>query len=134
MYSKLVSLGAAACVLASPAAAATYGVKLQGFVPVTCNVSTQNAVVNVNADMVEIGQVREFCNNAAGYTVHLDYNQSMTGAKLLVGGREIDLTDAGTVAFASEANAAIKTRDLSLDLAGVESLDNLQISFRISPR
>ncbi|WP_324075415.1 MAG: hypothetical protein RSE14_01195 [Erythrobacter sp.] len=134
MMKKLAALGLAAAMIASPSTASSYGVELRGHVAVSCHVTGQAPVVNVAGGVADLGVLREFCNNAAGYNLYLDYAPQLAGAVVTVDGTSIQLGSEGTAALAAEAGPAMRSRSVQIDLSEVEDASNLAIAFRIVPR
>ena len=131
---KLATLGLAAAMISAPSAASSYGIELRGHVPVTCHVSSNAAIFAVDGSTADLGVLREFCNNAAGYQLYLDYAPELAGAVVMIGGTSVELGAQGTAALAEESGPAIRTRAVSIDLSKVENPSNLALSFRIVPR
>lgn len=131
---KLIALGLAATMISAPSAASSYGVELRGTVAVSCHVTGQSALIDVSSDIADLGVLREFCNNAAGYNLYLDYAPQLAGAVVTVDGTRIALGSEGTTALAIEAGPAIRTRAVQIELSNVEDKSNLAIAFRIVPR
>ena len=131
---KIAAFGLAATILATPAMASTYGVELRGHVPVTCHVKGDAPVADIAEEAVDLGAIREFCNNGAGYDLYLDHSPQMAGAVVLIDGAEFELGSEGSVALAGEAGPAIQSRNVRIDLSEVEDTANLAIAFRIVPR
>ena len=127
----LAALGLAAGMISAPSAASSYGVELRGNVAVSCHVTGQSALINVSGDVAHLGVLREFCNNAAGYSLYLDYAPQLAGT---VDGTRLALSSEGTTALAIEAGPAIRTRAVQIELSNVEDMSNLAIAFRIVPR
>lgn len=131
---NLAALGLVAAMISAPGAASSYGVELRGNVSVSCHVTGQSSVIDASGDVADLGTLREFCNNAAGYNLYLDYAPQLAGAVVTVDGASIALGTEGTAALASEAGPAIRTRSVQIDLSEVEDPSNLAIAFRIVPR
>lgn len=131
---NLASLGLVAAMISAPSAASSYGVELRGNVGVNCHVTSQSSVIDASHGVADLGTLREFCNNAAGYTLYLDYAPQLAGAVVKVDGANIVLGTEGSVEMASEAGPAIRNRAVTIDLSQVEDNANLAITFRIVPR
>jgi hypothetical protein len=131
---KIAAFGLLAGVVAAPTSATSYGVELRGFVPVSCHITGHSAIVDVTNATADLGNVREFCNNAAGYELYLDYAPHMAGAVVLIDGESVALDSDGTASLAAEAGPAFRSRSVQIDLTGVEDASDLAISFRIVPR
>ncbi len=135
MKTKMLSLGAIAVALGTPAIAATSGIHLKGHVPVTCKVRVGMQAAAINDGVVDLGGVREFCNAPAGYEVFLDYSNNFAGTTLLVDGAPHELSREGSLMFASEDGPALRTRSLALDLGKSKGkINGGSISFRIVAR
>lgn len=131
---KLAAIGLAAAMISAPSTASSYGVELRGHVPVSCHVTGQSAMIDVADDVADLGVLREFCNNASGYNLYLDYAPQLAGAVVTVDGTSLALGAAGTATLATETGPAMRTRSVQIDLSGVEDASNLAIAFRIVPR
>lgn len=131
---KFAAFGLMAATLSVPTSASSYGVELRGYVPVSCHITGDAAIIDIADASADLGQVREFCNNAAGYDLYLDYAPELAGAVVLIDGESIALDEDGTASLAAEAGPAIRSRSVQIDLSGVEESSNLAISFRIVPR
>jgi hypothetical protein len=131
---KIAAFGLMAAMISVPVSASTYGVELRGHVPVSCHVSSTSNVIAIADGVADLGTVRELCNNAAGYTLLLDYAPQLAGAIVTVDGATIELGAEGTAALAAEQNPALRSRSVTIDLSKVENTSDLAISFRIVPR
>ena len=135
----LAGLAAIAGVAVMPAVAADdatavsgqTSIMLSGFVPVICNTRLSADRIPAQQGTVKLGSLREFCNNPAGYSVHVDFSKNLAGGKLLVDGEEVVLTESGTAVVTHSQKAAIVTKDLALNLPGKKRGGSL--SFRIEP-
>lgn len=134
-FRRLSSAVAAIVLLsASPAAAADeslarFAIDIQGFVPIICNASVDANVVPIAPGEANLGQLKEFCNNSAGYQVYADYSADLAEAVLVVDGKEVSLSDAGSTLVSSSQTAAVASHDLALRLP--EGVTGGAISFRI---
>ncbi|MFY8049040.1 MAG: hypothetical protein ACOVNS_09485 [Erythrobacter sp.] len=131
---KSAVFGLVAAMISVPAAASSYGVELRGDVAVSCHVKGQPAPITVAGGVADLGMLREFCNNAAGYNLYLDYAPAMAGAVVTVDGKAIELGAEGTAALAAETGPAVRSRAVQIDLSKVADPANLAIAFRIVPR
>lgn len=135
----LAGLAAIAGVAVMPAVAADNAtavsgqtsITLSGYVPVICNTRLSADRVPAQEGSVNLGSLREFCNNPAGYSVHVDFSDNLAGGKLLVDGAEITLTESGTAIVTQSEKAAIITKDIALSLP--EDQQSGSLSFRIEP-
>ena len=112
-------------------AASQFTVDIVGFVPVICRASVDATVVAPSAGTVQLGSLKEFCNSPNGYMVHADYSPQLAQAKLVVGGRQVPLQEAGTSVVSQSDRAAIEANPISLELP--EGVNGGTISFRIEP-
>jgi hypothetical protein len=131
---KFAVLALAAAMISAPGTASTYGVELRGNVAVSCHVTGQTPVVDLSQKVADLGVLREFCNNAAGYNLYLDYAPQLAGAVVTVDGTSIQLGSEGTATLAAETGPAMRSRSVQIDLTEVEDASNLAIAFRIVPR
>lgn len=135
MKTKMLSLGAIAVALGTPAIAATSSLHLKGHVPVTCKIRVGTQAAPIKDGLVDLGGVREFCNAPGGYDVFLDYSRNFAGTTLLVDGASHELSKDGSLMFASENGPALRTRSLVLDLGKSKGkINGGAISFRIVAR
>jgi hypothetical protein len=135
MKTKMITLCGIVVALGSPALAATSGIHLKGYVPVTCKVRVANQAAAIKGEIVELGGVREFCNAPGGYDVFLDYSNNFRGTTLLVDGEPVELTKDGSVKFAGEDGPALRERALALDIGKSKGkIMGGAISFRIVAR
>lgn len=127
--------------LATPAAAVAPGVTVDsgqfavgitGFVPVVCRASVDAGMVSPGRGSTSLGSLNEFCNSSAGYRVVADYSPSLASGKLVVDGKAIVLTAAGSVVVTQSDRAAIASRPIALDAPAGTTGGSL--SFRIEPR
>ncbi|MFM5925057.1 MAG: hypothetical protein ACKOPG_12820 [Novosphingobium sp.] len=103
-----------------------------GYVPVICRANVEASLVAPVAGTVSLGTLKEFCNSPAGYRVVADYSPALADARLVVDGREIALSDGGSVVVSQSDQAAITNRSVDLMLAKDGQTGSL--SFRIEPR
>jgi hypothetical protein len=100
-----------------------HAIGIQGTVPLSCRVSVDGELTSGSTAVL-----REFCNNSAGYQVVAEHSAALAGAKLVVDGDAVTLSERSTVVSRSAA-ARIATRQISLQLpTGAEAG---AISFRI---
>ena len=131
-------LVAACCValFAGNAAASTpvsnsFELRIQGFVPVICRASVDATLATPQRGLVQLGSLREFCNNASGYQIWIDYSPQLSGSILMVDGRPVRLAGGGSVLIGQSSHAASQTRALALQLQGLRQQGS--ISFRMVP-
>lgn len=106
-------------------------IRITGFVPVICHARVTASMVNATPGTVALGELNEFCNNAAGYRVYADYSPSMANMKLVVAGREVELGESGTVLVSTANHANIDSKSLSLQVGESPQQVGNFISFRI---
>lgn len=122
----LVVAGLAAAV---PAMAVTPGVAvgssqfsigIVGYVPVICRANVDTTLVAPLQGTVQLGTLREFCNNPNGYRVYADYSASLANATILVDGKPVLLHSGGSTIVSQSSAAAIDSHALALEVpAGV---------------
>jgi hypothetical protein len=132
--SKYAALGLAAAIISAPLGASSYGVELRGNLAVSCRVSSDVGIIDVSQGISDLGKLREFCNNAAGYDLYLDYAPQLAGAVVTVDGTPLTLGVGGTAALAAESGPAMRERSLQIDLTEAQNPDSLAIAFRLVPR
>jgi len=109
---------------------ASFELRLRGYVPVICRASVETSTAVVRGSVVHLGALNEFCNNANGYEVWVDYSPHLSGAILMVDGRAVRLAGAhSSVRISASSHAAMQTRDLALYLRGQRP--DGSISFRV---
>lgn len=106
-------------------------ITISGQVPLVCRVSVDNtasAMLSANGNKA---QLREFCNNGAGYKVVASFSKQISAGRLLVDGVAIPLGSNGEVVISDVSHAASTVRSIAVEgdgkLAG-------SIRFRIEPR
>lgn len=114
-------------------ASASFGFGLQGDVQVSCNVRLAAAQAPIQGALVDLGTMNEFCNSTTGYDVYVDYAPQLAGARLLVDGQAVQLTDAGSLRIDGSDGQDRKSHQLQLDLGSTGASDPA-LSFRIAPR
>jgi hypothetical protein len=138
---KPVVAVAALCASALPAGAfapsvqaggAEFTISLVGYVPVICRANVDASSVAPVAGTTSLGMLKEFCNSPRGYQVVADYSPQLAGAKLLVDGTEVPLSDAGSTVVSQSDSAKIADHSLALEMPQDGQTGN--ISFRIEPR
>ena len=108
----------------------SYELRLRGYVPVICRASVGASVAAIERGVVALGTLNEFCNNANGYEVWVDYSPQLSGAILMVDGRAVRLAGAqSSVKVSASMHAAMQTRQLALHLQGRRPEGS--ISFRV---
>jgi hypothetical protein len=130
---QVLAAAAAMAMFAGSASAvepASFELRLRGYVPVICRASVEATSASVRAGVVELGALNEFCNNANGYEVWLDYSPQLSGAVLMVDGRAVRLAGAhSSVRISASSHAAMQSRQLALHLRGQRPEGS--ISFRV---
>lgn len=106
-------------------------ITISGQVPLVCRVSVDNtasAMLSANGNKA---QLREFCNNGAGYRVVASFSKQISAGRLLVDGVAVPLGSDGEVVISDVSHAASTVRSIAVEgdgkLAG-------SIRFRIEPR
>lgn len=132
---------AGAVAIATPASAIAPGIDLSsgrfsidivGYVPVICRATVDASMVGTSSGAVNLGSLKEFCNDPSGYRVVADYSPSLAGATMLVDGNSVPLDASGSAVVSTSDQAAINTRQVSLELP--EGVSNGTVSFRIETR
>jgi len=101
-----------AAVAATPEA--TYNLQISGFVPVICDAQLSASAVPAQAGAVSLGKISEFCNDANGYQVWVDYSPSLAGDTMQVGSRTIMLTSSGSALIDESAVPVTVSKAASL--------------------
>jgi hypothetical protein len=136
MLKRTLGTAIVACGLISGAAtaatgdASSYSLRLSGFVPLACRAQLSSTAVPTEGGQVSLGSLDEFCNNASGFEVWVDYSPSLAGGKLNVDGKNYDLDASGSVRIDSSPTPAVASKSVSLDTAsGVSG----SLSIRVVP-
>ncbi|HUO12602.1 MAG TPA: hypothetical protein VMU37_07585, partial [Caulobacteraceae bacterium] len=85
--------------------------------------------VSATAGLVSLGQMNEFCNDANGYQVWVQYSPSLAGDTLTVGDQQIVLDDSGSVMIDASAGPASTKKSVSLAVpaAGVSGTLSVRV-------
>ena len=125
-------LAAALCVSSAAAAQpASLQLRISGYVPVVCRATVETSAAPAEGGVMQLGRLKEFCNNANGYEVWIDYLPQLAGSILLIDGQAVRLSGAQSVRISQSRHAASLSRTLALDLQG-QSADG-SLSFRVVP-
>jgi hypothetical protein len=109
-------------------------IAITGVVPVICHARVDASNVVGTPGVVNLGQLREFCNSPHGYRVYADFSPSLAHAKLMVDGVPVPLQKDGTTLVSHSAKAAIDSRNLTLEVPKKGSTPvSGSLSFRIEP-
>jgi hypothetical protein len=133
MFRKSLALAGALGLIAGGAQAtpeaATYTLQISGIVPTVCNANLDSSTVASEAGEVALGQLKEFCNDSAGYQVWVDYSPNLAGDTLTVGGQQIVLDNSGSALIdsANGPNIASKTVLLDVPQNGVSGTVSLRV-------
>lgn len=119
--------GAAASDQPLSTAGSGYTFRIHGFVPVICRATVQNASYAPQAGRIDLGTLDEFCNSPSGYEVWAEHSTSLAGAKLVVDGREVSLSQSGSTLVSQSQTAAMLKRPLALELADSGATGSLSI-------
>ena len=76
---------------------------------------------------IDLGTLDEFCNSPTGYQVWAEHSASLAGAKLVVDGREVSLSQSGKTLISHSGQAAMHKRPLALELANRGTTGSLSI-------
>jgi hypothetical protein len=114
-------LAANAALAAAPSGGASYTLQISGFVPVICRAQLPQAATPAQAGEISLGQLSEFCNNGNGFEVWVDYSPSLAGDTLVVDGKQIKLTSAGSVRIDKSNRAAAGSKSMMLDAKSAAS-------------
>jgi hypothetical protein len=120
----------------SPAAAeshaASFLIKLT--VPVICRVGFTGGGAGAGAGgAVDLGQVKEYCNDGAGYAVIVDYAPgTLRGAVLQLGDDHVTLDGSGEAVISQAPGPRIRSREL-LATPGANGFDTDALSFQMRP-
>lgn len=129
---------------AAPASAAAMGTGsfiLRLTVPVACRVSytAGGAATLIGGDAaapagaVDLGQIGEFCNDGAGYSVVVDYAPgTLRGAVLQLGSDRVVLDGSGEATISQSQEARIRQREL-VATPGANGFDSPELQFNIKP-
>ena len=117
---------------ASAAQPASFELRLRGQVPVICRATVETSASQQQRGVIQLGQLKEFCNNATGYEVWVDYSANLSGTTLMVDGQAVRLAGNHSVRISTSSHAASQSRDLALSLPGNRQA-NGSLSFRVVP-
>jgi len=130
-----LALGAVALMAApSGAAAESVGLSLRAVVPVHCTVRHRATGYGASLEgAVSLGQLREFCNAAAGYRLVVNYTPgSLRGAVLTVGDDRIVLNGSGQAVVSQAPGPRVRERALAA-IPGERGFDTQQLQFQVQP-
>jgi len=102
---------------AAPGDQASYSLQLSGFVAVTCRAQlSATQAPTGTAGQIPLGQMDEFCNNANGYEVWVDYSPNLAGDAIEVDGKSYALDASGSTRIDASSAPAIASRTVALDV------------------
>ena len=101
--------------------------EIQGFVPVICRANVDAQSVPVQAGVVPIGSLHEFCNSPSGYEVWADYSPSLANAAIIIDGHAVKLSPSGSTRISRTLLPNIDTHDLALNLPDANVQGNLSV-------
>ena len=101
---------------AAPADQASYSLQLSGYVAVACRAQLTTTEVPAQAGQIPLGQMDEFCNNANGYEVWVDYSPSLAGDTIEVDGKSFALDASGSTRIDASSAPAIASKTVALDV------------------
>ena len=117
MAKRLISAAAvvfAATMTTSAVATSSMGFHLRAFVPLTCEVRYNPAGSGFSADIVRLGQLREYCNAPGGYQLEVRYSpDTLRGVRLNFGNESVMLDGSGFATIPGSTGPKIQTRALS---------------------
>jgi|SRR5579885_2001075 len=124
MLKRSLAAAIAACGLigggawgAAPGDAASYSLQLSGFVPLACRAQLSSTAVPAQAGQVSLGSLDEFCNNASGFEVWVDYSPSLAGDTIEVDGKSFALDGSGSLRIDASSTPAVASKSVALDTA-----------------
>ena len=94
----------------------TYQISMKGFVPIVCRVSIDDSVKATGDNIIDLGQMNEFCNNANGYRIFVDHASDASGAALIIDGQRVELSAQGSTVIYQSNTAAKRSHRISLDV------------------
>jgi hypothetical protein len=99
-------------------------------VPLVCTVNHQSAISPAGSGY-RLGELREFCNAPAGYSLVVNYAPgSMKGAVVAVGGERVVLDGSGRAVISQAAGPRIRAREVFAE-PGVAGFDTDRLEFNI---
>jgi hypothetical protein len=102
---------------AAPGDQSSYSLQLTGYVAVSCRAQlSATQAPTAAAGQIPLGQMDEFCNNANGYEVWVDYSPSLAGDTLEVDGKSYALDASGSTRIDASATPAIASKSVALDI------------------
>lgn len=134
MRMKTILLAVLASALSAGAAAArpagdqgSFNLQVQGYVPVICRATVDANAAPSRPGLMQLGTMREFCNNGNGYEVWVDYSSNLAGSTLYVDGQRVNLTNQGSVRISRSNRAAVKSSALALQLANANTQGSISL-------
>jgi hypothetical protein len=94
-------------------------------VPVVCK-----ATFEPNVESASSGQLREICNNAAGYLVIVDHDEQLGGSTISVDGQRMSLGPSGSTVIVQRTRPGIAAREVRLVSP---KTSGATLSFRVQP-
>lgn len=119
----------AALVAAAPAAAETntYTFTVRGQVPVICRHEMAASIHQVSQQTADLGAVRQFCNNPAGYRFVATHGPEFSG-RFVVDGRVIPAAPSGTTVLEDRRGPAAKDMSLQIETGPDAGTVNLSLA------
>ena len=109
-------------------------IEIRGIVPTICRVEFNQPAAPVSDNVVELGQMLQFCNNMEGYRIVVVHPDGLQGATLTVDGEQVPVTSGSETVLVDSDHPVYRHSDVRLQLASA-STDNLPaLSFRIEPK
>lgn len=131
---RLAMVSTLLCSALSSASAETIGLNLRMTVALRCTVQHMPTGGGGPADhMVNLGELREFCNAPQGYELVVSYAPgTLRGARLSAGSDQIILNGSGEAVLSREAGPRIVSRPI-LAAPGENGFDTDRLMFQLRP-
>ncbi len=122
-----VAAAAAAASAATSASAASWTIELRGTVPLVCHADLAQQVAPSSGGVVDLGPLKELCNDGMGFHVYAN-TPAGTGGAFLVNGRAVPVSSTGQTEIDAPNSASIATLQLAYDPQGGQVPASMNIS------
>lgn len=132
MKNEMKALAGAAALLAivsgaTATSAASWTIELHGTVPLICHADLSQQVAPSTGGVVNLGALKELCNDGMGFHVYAN-TPAGTGGAFLVDGRTVPVSASGQTEIDAQNSASIATLQLAYDPQGGQAPTSMNIS------